>query len=422
MTLSLALLLIITLMAPLLAGITRRFGFLRAALDGFVLMTVVGLVVLVLVPDALIHQGEIAFFMILAGFLLPAVAEFIAHKRGRSKENCQKVQQKTHKVVLLISAFAIILHGMADGALLSLSKSMQTSDFLSTGIIAHRVGIALTLWWLLKPYIPDWGSYLILALFSVMTYAGFAMADQMTPLVEASLAGYWQAFAAGSLLHVVLHPLRERNIPVLTILRGHRAGTLVALVFIVTSIYSTVELSHPANIQNPDSTMVDHHHHQGMEDPHDDEPHKTNGGHDHAAHYHGGHIAQSAHGAHGAHGAMDESLYFMQMTGILLSPWLLSGILIGALFLVRKNRSFPAFMQAVGRLVPLTVAFWLLASLVYAYSDQHTHHDHLLVYDLNITLLFNGWLAIVALSLLVKGAPRFFSSLLPDILAHSHDH
>lgn len=378
---------LVTLATPLLANLSSRFGYLRAGLDGFVLMTVIGLVVLVLLPDALFHRGHWALLVLVVGFFLPAIAEYIGHKRGDDDKDCHQAQRKTHKFILVMSSLAIILHAITDGAILALANDEAASDFLSVGVVAHRVGIALTLWWLLMPYLSSRTIYLMLVLFALVTYLGFAMADTVFGLAEYSLAGYWQAFAAGSLLHVVMHPLRERNIPPAVIVRAQRTGTFIAIFFIVASIYSTLELS-----TNPGIHVT---------------------------------VQQAAHQG-GSHMGMEENIYIMQQAGILVAPWMLAFLAIGGLVQSGKaNRLLPKIKKifsAAATIAPITFVIWLVVSGFYMTQPKDMVHDHVLTLSMDVAAVFYFWLSLVLVALVVRGAPRFFSSLLPDFLSHDHSH
>lgn len=383
MTAALFAILLVTIAAPLLARFADKYGYLRAGLDGFVLMTVMGLVVLVLIPDALSHRGEWAVAALLIGFFLPAIAEFLAHKFARESSDCHQAQSQTHKVVLIISCFAIIFHALMDGAILALARTDQASFFLSVGVVAHRLGIAVTLWWLMRPYISSRTSYLMVFLFALVTYLGFQMAASVSHVAEASFAGLWQAFAAGSLLHVVLHPLRDRNIPYDVILRAQRMGTAIALIFIVAGIYSALELT-----KNPGFN----------------------------------HIVVAAEKQGASHHTMEESLYVMQQAGIISAPFLLAVIVIGALVRARVQFSIKAFFHKAAGIAPLTFFIWLLVSAFYALAEPHVVHDHIFILSLDIVGVFYAWLAVVACALLFQGAPQFFSTFLPDVLSHKHSH
>lgn len=383
MTGALIAILIVTLIAPLLAKVTRQYGFLRAGLDGFVLMTVIGLVVLVLIPDAMLHKGEWAVVLVLVGFFLPAFVEFVAHQYEDRFGDCHRAQQRTHQIVLIISAFAIIFHAMTDGAILALAGAEYSSNFLNIGVVAHRAGIAITLWWLLQPYIAKTTSYLMLILFALMTYFGYVMGGSVTSFLEPSFSGYWQAFAAGSLLHVVMHPLRERQIPKNIILAAHRVGTSVAIIFIMFSIYSTMELS-----TNPTLNT---------------------------------HIVSASKEAL-SHQGMAESLYIMQQAGILAAPWLLIMLVVGGIIRARRSLSVRSFFKEGASFAPMSFFVWLVAAAAYSFFYPHITHENLQALSINVTGVFYFWLTLVGISLLVKGAPTFFAAMLPDFLSHQHSH
>lgn len=215
--------------APLLARWVKHAPGLKAGLDGFVLLTVIGLITVTLLPEALNHGGLIGLAVAVFGFALPWVAEFLFHRS----------EEMTHRVLMLIAALALIVHAASDGALLAFAHDADEGAFLATGILLHRIGVAVAVWWLLRPILTTVGGIAVLAGLGAMTIVGYLMVYLAGEWYSLPLVGYWQAFAAGSLFHVVMHPLEDHDTtPAANTENAHRIGSALGILFLAALIYS----------------------------------------------------------------------------------------------------------------------------------------------------------------------------------------
>ncbi|WP_374764833.1 hypothetical protein [Yunchengibacter salinarum] len=204
MILALVLSVLILLTAPALTRALARTPVMRAALDGFVLMVVVALVGLTLLPEAVHRTGSLGLAVALMGFILPGFAERVLGRSARL----------THAALLAVAALALVLHAASDGAVLALAEGggdgatgPGSHVMLAVAVVLHRLGVATAVWWLLKPHLGRGGAYAALIGMAAMTVAGFFLTRVALQVHEVALIGTLQAFAAGSLLHVILHPL-----------------------------------------------------------------------------------------------------------------------------------------------------------------------------------------------------------------------
>jgi hypothetical protein len=233
--------------APLLARWVKRAPGLKSGLDGFVLLTVIGLITITLLPEALNHGGLIGLIVAIVGFALPWVAEFLFHKS----------EEITHRVLMLVAAMALIVHAASDGALLAFANDTAGGAFLATGVILHRIGVAIAVWWLLRPILTTVGGIAVLAGLGAMTVVGYLMVYLAGEWYSLPLVGYWQAFAAGSLFHVVMHPLEHHDTaPAENTENAHRIGSAFGILFLAALIYAHYVQHGPA----ADLTLHGDHH------------------------------------------------------------------------------------------------------------------------------------------------------------------
>ena len=224
MEITLVLSILILLAAPLLARLAGLVPAIRGGFDGFVLIVVLGLISITLIPEALAHGGIYALGLVILGFTLPSIAELIFHR----------TEEMTHRIILVIASFALILHAASDGAILAFADGRSDGYFVAAGILLHRFGVAISVWWLLRPVLSSTGGFVVLGGLGAMTLVGYFLAVFAGDFYEIPLAGYWQAFAAGSLLHVVLHPITQEDIthshPETSL--SQRLGTALGVCFI----------------------------------------------------------------------------------------------------------------------------------------------------------------------------------------------
>ncbi|NVJ98810.1 MAG: hypothetical protein HWE25_11695 [Alphaproteobacteria bacterium] len=358
MELALILSVLVLLAAPLLARLVSRTPALKSALDGFVLITVLGLIALTLLPEALAHGGAIGILIAIFGFSMPWIAEFLFHR----------AEEMTHRVVLLVAALALVVHAASDGAILAFADGHEHGQFVATGILLHRVGVAIAVWWLLRPVLTTWAGVAVLAALGVMTIVGYLMV-MFASWNDIPLVGYWQAFAAGSLLHVVLHPLEDHNTtPSKQTRLAHRLGTGAGLLFLTLLIGAHYLHHAPSEV-----------------------------------------VMMSAHDTH-------HVIDLMAVVGRLMAPLLILVLLCTATLKKIYGASLKEIYAALQNVAPWTLALWFAATVV----------AELLPMDIPAPkggqVLFGIWLASTSLVLVHTGARAFFSTLLPRFALHKHSH
>ena len=179
---------------PLIASSSKARPQMLAFIDGFVLITIGGLVLLDVVPHALVHRDWWAGLFMLAGFSLPTLAERL-FRFG---------VQQTHTAVLLLALIGVAIHSALDGSALAQSAT-NASSLMGYGVVLHQLPVSLMVWWVLsdRPRTVTWAVLLLMAVATVTGY--FAEPTIFAVLPER--AGVWfEAVVGGSLLHVIAHP------------------------------------------------------------------------------------------------------------------------------------------------------------------------------------------------------------------------
>ena len=184
------------LVGPFLAKLFERKPGVNRFLDGFILVTIGGIAVIHLLPEAVVHIGGWALLMVVLGALLPFFAERAFHNYERA----------THGGVLVLALSGIFIHTLLDGiAVSSASATSATGQALALAVILHRLPVGLLIWWALKPLTGVRTIIGVLALMCLGTIAGFTLGEIELPFAHSAGLSYFQSLVTGSLLHVLFH-------------------------------------------------------------------------------------------------------------------------------------------------------------------------------------------------------------------------
>ncbi|MSP90821.1 MAG: hypothetical protein EXR79_03300 [Myxococcales bacterium] len=215
-------------LGPLSHVLAGRAGRALQALDGFVLVSVGGLVLADVLPHALGHGGWLVLPIAVLGLVGPAILERALHRAAA----------RVHTAALVLGLMGLVLHAGIDGLALAGSGDGGLRPQLATAVVLHRLPEGLTIWWLLRPVHGRKVALGALGLVAAATAVGTL--SGMQGLAHGGAAELWlvalEALVGGSLLHVVLHrphPLLESPAPgrwhVPAALGALAGGALVAL-------------------------------------------------------------------------------------------------------------------------------------------------------------------------------------------------
>lgn len=180
---------------PLLYRAAAGRSWALSALDGFVLTSVTGLVLVFVLPEAVSSAGWWVLIPAFAGLLFPLLMEQVGGLTDKL----------AHGLVLWVALGGLVIHTVLDGFALVDHRHAQTSA-IALAVVVHRLPVGLAIWNLVAPRFGASRAWATLAVVGVGTLLGVAAGDAMADWAEGSiwLAGF-QAFVAGSLLHVVTH-------------------------------------------------------------------------------------------------------------------------------------------------------------------------------------------------------------------------
>jgi hypothetical protein len=192
--------LITTFAGPMLFLWLSRGGRLAKTIDQLIVMVLIILVFVLLVPETVEALGWVSLLLVLAGYLLPGVLEFLIRRAAET----------LHLASLGFALTGLILHALLDGAGLA-SSGQGAGEGLGLAIILHRFGVGLMLWLIVQPAFGVRVAWLTLVGMAAATVLGFEFSEWLLPLAGEQAILTLQAVIIGTIIHSLVH-------------RGHAQG------------------------------------------------------------------------------------------------------------------------------------------------------------------------------------------------------
>lgn len=191
------LILLIATLAALASGplwylLARRRLALLSFLDGFVLVSISGLVLLDVMPEAFADGGWWSLGFLVTGLIGPTLLE----------HGLSRVRRGAHLAALALAIVGLVLHSLGDGAAL-IAEDIHTHGALGLAIAIHSVPVGLVVWWLLYPVFGAWLPALALVAMCIGTVVGYTFGVTVAAFLGMDGWAWFQALIAGSILHVI---------------------------------------------------------------------------------------------------------------------------------------------------------------------------------------------------------------------------
>ena len=177
------------LLGPIIYAFGRRNSAMRQILDGFIFITIAGIICVDIIPEALTVGGTLAVIFLVLGLAFPVIIERGFHGAFHA----------AHKMVLIVAALGLVVHAIIDGIALLPTQSRD----LAHAVILHRLPVGMAIWWSLRPNLGLPVAIAAFAMISVATAASYLLGAPFVELAEARSIAFLQAFVSGSLIHVV---------------------------------------------------------------------------------------------------------------------------------------------------------------------------------------------------------------------------
>ncbi|MEC4726283.1 metal transporter [Shewanella sp. D64] len=183
------------LLGPIFYRYLSTENGLQKGLDGFIFVSLGGLVLVHILPELLEHGGFLAIIFVIIGLWGPTASEKLFHRYS----------EVTHNLTLTLGIGGLLLHTITDGSAMVLAQQNDNSILLALGVILHRLPVGLAIWWLLKPQLGARWAMVVLVAMMLLTGFGYFAGEQLLTHLSLDNTVYLQAFVTGSILHVVLH-------------------------------------------------------------------------------------------------------------------------------------------------------------------------------------------------------------------------
>ena len=194
------------LFGPILLAVIGPRARLIASLDGFVLVTVLGLVFFNIIPPAIQEGGTAAVVAALFGLAFPILTERMASDSLR--------RSTIQPIMLLLATAALCVHAMMDGAALidhsghegahADSHGHHQDLNLALGVILHRLPLGLTLWWMVNNKLGLKAAFGTLSALIGATFIGYFAGDSVIHSLPSTGLSVFQALMGGAILHIAL--------------------------------------------------------------------------------------------------------------------------------------------------------------------------------------------------------------------------
>ncbi len=201
-------------------------------LDGFIVITVVGIVCVDIIPASLVSGGLLAIFFLALGLVFPLLVERTFSHSGH----------KAHLFVVALALVGLVLHATIDGIALlpqiaeqSASGESLLGSQLALGVILHRLPVGMAVWWSVRAGFGTRAAIATFILIIAATAAAYYFGGPIIEIAETQSLAYFQAFVAGSLVHIVAFGVsHDHSVEPVPAGRewGYRVGILIGMFLI----------------------------------------------------------------------------------------------------------------------------------------------------------------------------------------------
>jgi hypothetical protein len=215
------------LIGPALLQLGRFGPRLQGLLDGFSFISIAGLLGYGILPEALAAGGGPGVAFAIVGLIFPWALERLF----------ERAAPRAHVAVLCLGIAGLAAHAMIDGLALVSGHEHATGggppalgEAIGLAVILHRFPVGLALWHLVAPHFGVRAALSVLLLLCGATALGFAVGPVWIAALDGTPLAWFQAFVAGSILHVIVYEPAHHGAPATFVARWpDRLGLLIGL-------------------------------------------------------------------------------------------------------------------------------------------------------------------------------------------------
>lgn len=217
-----------------------EFGLIFGITAGAVLGIVLWLMI-----NFFTERNYLAIVLVWGGFLLIYLIEHVTH-RMRVHLATQEEAHKTQVWGISLTIIGLSIHSVGDGFNLSVASLKGSEGIaLALGIMLHRLPVATVLTATLRRNYGLVQTAFWLTPFIVAPFIGAFLGEQFLHGIFEELVDYLFAFAAGTLLHIVMDGLRGGHISSTEkVSNGVKIAFVVGFVLTICAMYFIPESGH----------------------------------------------------------------------------------------------------------------------------------------------------------------------------------
>ncbi len=185
------------LLGPFIYAAARQNLLARRVLDMLIVVTIAVIIAVHIIPEAISRGGTLAVILTVFGVAFPMLLERLF----------RKATDAAHLVIVALAAIGLLVHAVVDG----IALLPQSGTGLALAIILHRLPVGMALWWAIQPSFGTAVAVVAFALIGLATAAGFFIGELIIEMAEARTIALFQAFVAGSLIHVVAFGVKHKH-------------------------------------------------------------------------------------------------------------------------------------------------------------------------------------------------------------------
>ncbi len=217
---NLALSLMALALGPVLYAACQKSDLVRSALDGLLFVTIAGIVIVHIIPAVFEVAGFTTLVFVVAGLVFALFVE--RHPAAGTGDR--------YSWIILLGALGLVFHSAIDGIALlpgdhlhgavvdsQGDRSDETglarlfSNHLAIGVILHRIPVGMAIWWTIRPRLGSAVAIGALAIIAIATSVSYFLGEPVIAMMEIRSVAFFQAFVAGTLLHVIVFSSVQRH-------------------------------------------------------------------------------------------------------------------------------------------------------------------------------------------------------------------
>jgi len=196
------------MIGPALFQISQVGARTFKVLEGFSFITIAGLLCFGILPQAIGAGGTLSWVFAVVGLIFPIGLERLFH--GLAKQ--------VHLLILSLGMIGLAVHAGIDGIALAAGQLAGADaqawwqsgpgsgdETLAMAVILHRFPLGLAVWYLLSPTLGRSTAVAVLVALAGATAIGFFFGAGFAAALHGPGLAWFQAFVAGSILHVVIY-------------------------------------------------------------------------------------------------------------------------------------------------------------------------------------------------------------------------